>query len=125
MARTQTRPKRKPSGGRFGKLYRKKRQYETGGVPSLTRLEDLRKRTTRTLGGNSKEKTLSANTINLMTKQGKCIKAKIITVKENPANRHFVRRNILTKGTIIETDQGKAKITNRPGQEGAINAVQI
>jgi len=46
-------------------------------------------------------------------------------VLENPANRHFVRRNILTKGTIIETVKGKAKITGRPGQEGMVNAVLI
>ena len=36
-----------------------------------------------------------------------------------------VRRNILTKGAIIETDAGKAKITNRPGQEGTVNAVLV
>jgi small subunit ribosomal protein S8e len=125
MAVTQTRPKRKPTGGRYGQLYRKKKQYETGGVPAMTRLEDLRKRKIRTLGGKYKEKILSINNVNLMTKEGKCTQAKIITVKENPANRHFVRRNILTKGTIIDTDKGKAKITSRPGQEGAINAVQI
>jgi len=52
-------------------------------------------------------------------------KVKIKNVVENPANRHFVRRNILTKGTVVDTDKGKAKITNRPGQEGSINAVLV
>ena len=46
-------------------------------------------------------------------------------VVENPANRHFVRRNIMTKGTVIETEKGKARITSRPGQDGTINAVLI
>jgi len=31
----------------------------------------------------------------------------------------------MTKGTIIKTDKGAARITNRPGQEGCINAVLI
>ena len=31
----------------------------------------------------------------------------------------------MTKGTIIETEKGKAKITSRPGQEGSINAVLV
>jgi small subunit ribosomal protein S8e len=53
------------------------------------------------------------------------IKAKILMVVGNPANRHFVRRNILTKGCIIETDKGKARVLSRPGQEGVVNAVLI
>ena len=44
------------------------------------------------------------------------------TVLENPANRHYVRRNIITKGTIVDTEKGKAIITSKPGQEGCINA---
>ena len=46
-------------------------------------------------------------------------------VVENKANKDFVRMNILTKGAIIETDLGKAKITSRPGQSGSINAILI
>ncbi|MEK6949175.1 MAG: 30S ribosomal protein S8e, partial [Nanoarchaeota archaeon] len=49
----------------------------------------------------------------------------IKTISGNPANRHFVRRNIMTKGAIIETEKGKARITSRPGQDGAVNAVLI
>ncbi len=52
-------------------------------------------------------------------------KTDIITVVENPANIHYVRRNILTKGAIVNTKLGKAKITSRPGQSGVINAVLL
>jgi len=52
-------------------------------------------------------------------------KTDIITVVENPANIHYVRRNILTKGAIVNTKLGKARITSRPGQSGVINAVLI
>jgi small subunit ribosomal protein S8e len=31
----------------------------------------------------------------------------------------------VTKGAIIQTEIGKARVTSRPGQSGAINAVLI
>ena len=52
-------------------------------------------------------------------------KAKILNVKESPDNRHFARENLLTKGAIIETTLGKAKVTSRPGQQGVINAILL
>ena len=61
----------------------------------------------------------------VLPEENKNVTAKIERVIGNPANRHFIRRNILTKGTIIKTDKGKAKITSRPGQDGVINAVKI
>jgi small subunit ribosomal protein S8e len=64
-----------------------------------------------------------ANVYNPKTK--KYSKEKIVTTSANPANRHFARRNIITKGSIIETEKGKARITSRPGQEGTVNAVLI
>ena len=42
--------------------------------------------------------------------------AKIITVKENPTNPFYARRNITTKGAVIETEIGDAVVTSRPGQ---------
>ena len=50
---------------------------------------------------------------------------KIKTVIESPDNRHYARENVLTKGAIIDTEAGKARITSRPGQEGVVNAVLI
>ncbi len=44
---------------------------------------------------------------------------------ENAANRHYVRRDIITKGTIIQTKLGKARVTSRPAQDGTVNAVLI
>lgn len=57
--------------------------------------------------------------------QGKVVKAEIKRVLENPAHVHYARRGVITKGAIIETSIGKAKVTNRPSQEGIINAVLI
>jgi small subunit ribosomal protein S8e len=52
-------------------------------------------------------------------------KAKITNVLETPSNRFLARQNILEKGSIIETDLGKARITNRPSQEPNIQAVLV
>jgi small subunit ribosomal protein S8e len=35
------------------------------------------------------------------------------------------RRAIITKGAIIETSKGNARVTSRPGQCGIINAVLL
>jgi len=50
---------------------------------------------------------------------------KIESVKDNKANLHYMRRSILTRGAVIKTEMGEARITNRPGQDGVINAVLL
>lgn len=44
---------------------------------------------------------------------------------ENPANIHYVRRNIITKGAVVDTSVGKVKITSRPGQSGSLSGVKV
>lgn len=125
MAVSQSRPRRKATGSRYVSL-RKKKLYELGRDPTLTKLGEQKKKSLRVRAGKNKEILLTADTINLTDpKTKKSSKIKVKTVLENPANRHFVRRNILTKGTVIETEKGKAKITSRPGQEGSVNAVLV
>ncbi len=125
MVITQTRAKRKASGGRYIAA-RKKRLYEGGKGPTLTKLGSVRKKTEKTKGGSYKTRLLVVDVANVIDpKTNKAVKAKIETVIEAPANRHFIRRNILVKGTVIQTDKGKARITSRPGQTGTINAVLI
>ena len=84
--------------------------------------ENPKAKTIRVCGGNTKSKLLAGSSVNVVDKKGKSTKTNITTVLENAANPHLVRRNILTKGAIVETKLGKAKISNRPGQEGFINA---
>ena len=125
MALIQYRSKRKVSGGRY-KSYRGKRLFEVARMPSLTKLERTKLVKIPTLGGNQKTRLLSAEYANIVDpKTKKYKKVRIKTILENPANRHYVRRNIMTKGTIIDTEIGKAKITSRPGQDGSVNAVLI
>jgi small subunit ribosomal protein S8e len=83
-------------------------------------------KTDRVLGGATKKRVLSHNVANVLDPSAKKFtQATITTILEVGANRNFVRRNIMTKGTVIETSAGKARITNRPGQDGVINAVLV
>ena len=125
MAISQERSKRKVGGSRYVD-FRKKKGFALGRDPTHTKLGEVKKKTIRKMAGGRKEVNLTVDTINLIDpKTKKSSKIKIDKVLENPANRHFVRRNMITRGTVVETSKGKAKITSRPGQEGSINAVLI
>ncbi len=121
----QKRAARKLTGGRY-KAMSVKRQHMTGSHATLTKLGERRVKEVRGLGGSPKQRLLTqdvANVFNPKTKKYDVVD--ITTIVEVGANRNFARRNIMTKGTIIETTAGKARITNRPGQAGGINAVLI
>lgn len=116
---------RKPTGGRY-KHFRKVRKYEIARLPASTTIGKLSLKVQRLKGGGSKAKVLSSSIANILDqKSGKYTQATIKLVKENAANREFARRNIITKGAIIETDLGPARVTSRPGQSGTINAVLV
>ena len=124
MARSQAKAKRKTTGGRY-KSTQSKKKHELAGYQINTKLGDLKIKLKRILGGNQKRSTLVANQISVTDKKGKTTKTEILNVVENPANPNLVRRNILTKGAIVETKLGKAKITSRPGQEGSVCGILI
>lgn len=117
--------KRKASGGRY-KQTKSKRKFEIGHKPTLTSIGAHKLKKVRTKGGGQKVRVLVAEVANVYDpKAKKYFKAKIKTVKENPADMHYVRRNILSKGTIIETEKGNARVTSRPGRDGTVNAVLV
>jgi small subunit ribosomal protein S8e len=55
----------------------------------------------------------------------KTVRSKITKVSKNPANKDYERRGVITKGAVIETELGLARVISRPGQDGVINAVLI
>lgn len=124
MARSQLRSKRKASGGRYHAA-RTKRKRELARLPALVYLDERKSKQIRVKGDHLKQVLLSVKEVNVADKKGKTQKTEILNVIENPANPNLVRRNIITKGTIVETKLGKAKITSRPGQEGILNAVLV
>jgi len=97
-----------------------------GRAPTMTKIGEGRAKKISTKGGNEKMRVFETSTANLFDPKTKAYsQATVKTVVQSPANRNFVRRNILTKGTIIETSKGKARVTSRPGQDGVLNAVLI
>ena len=123
MTKWQLPPKKKVTGG-FVKKHGKKNRYQRGRDYLPTRIAEPKIKAKRSMGGSLKRIALSTNIANISV-NGKYQKAKIISVLENPADSQFVRRNIITKGAVIQTELGKARVTSRPGQEGVINAVLI
>ena len=100
--------------------------HEIGREPGLTKIGKRKLKKVATKAGGIKLRLLNADTANLFDPKAKTYsKVKITTVVDSPSNRHFARRNIITKGTIVNTEKGKAKITSRPGQDGVVNAILI
>jgi len=115
--------KRKPSGGRKHP-YRTKRRYEKGAFPTETIQGESKRKIDRRRGGNFKIRLLSVNQANVSNPStGKTEKVEILRVVRNPANVDYNRRGVITKGTIIETPLGVARVKSRPGQDGIVNAV--
>ena len=114
---------RKISGGKYH-ANRKKKLYERQGQGINVVLGENKTKTIRIKGGNTKTITLRANSANIII-NGKSKKAEITNVIETPQNKFFARQNRLMKGAVIDTNLGKARITNRPTQEGCINAILI
>ena len=117
--------KRKRTGGRR-KAYRKRRKYEAGRFPVETQLGEPERKLERTKGGGLKVKLVSDQWVNLSDpKTGKTERVRILSVVKNPANVDWDRRGIITRGTIVRTERGLAKIISRPGQNGVLNAIPI
>ncbi len=116
---------RKSSGARL-RRNKSKKNAEFGRTPAETRIGDEVKKQITARGNCTKTRATVANRINVIDPKDNSSKnVEILTVLENNANSHFVRRNIITKGAIVETEIGKAKITSRPGQKGIVNGVLI
>ncbi len=121
-----TTPTLKKRGGGFKGKRRDKRRSESKDLSVLLQVGDNRIKTTRTLGGNTKIIQLRTDKGNFFdTKEKKFLTVKITRVLENKANRSYARRNIITKGAILETDKGKGIVINRPGQDGQVTLKKI
>ena len=119
----QGRSARKRTGGRL-KHASKKKRHQLGREPTETTVDDPRFRVIDARGTEDKLRALSTNVAHLAD-GGETTEVDIEDVVENPANVNYARRNIITKGAIIETSEGRARVTSRPGQVGQVNAVAL
>ncbi|MER5175900.1 MAG: 30S ribosomal protein S8e [Candidatus Nitrosocosmicus sp.] len=80
----------------------------------------------RVRGNNVKIAFKTAEYANINDQDNKkTAKLKIIRVTKNSANKDYERRGVITKGAMLETEIGIARVLSRPGQDGIINAVLI
>ena len=114
---------RKITGGKYHK-FRKSRLCDAHSQERIATLGETKRKQVRIRAGHKKTILLKTNIANIYSDK-KAKKANITNVIETPQNKFFARQNRLMKGAIIETTLGKARITNRPSQEGQVNAVLI
>jgi len=130
MVEWHTKSDKKNSGGRRSSLRRctKKKAWMGGSAANTKSQDGIEDKREVKLGRGKTEKVRATaiKHVNIYS-EGKTIKAEIIGVKENDANRLFARSNTTTKGAVIRVkingQEKIAKVTNRPGQDGIINAI--
>jgi small subunit ribosomal protein S8e len=67
---------------------------------------------------------LTSNVVNVTDPAtGKSEKTQIQRVLKNSANVDYERRGVITKGSIVLTALGQARVVSRPGQDGVVNAI--
>ena len=116
---------KKVTGGKIHS-HRKKRRFQRGSLPLLTRLGEEKRRIERKRGGLKKVKLVKTEFANVIDpKTNKAKKVKILDVVRNEADPHLVRRGIITKGAIVKTELGEARVVSRPSQHGVVNAIII
>lgn len=114
----------KTTGGRRHPL-RIRRKYETDRYPNEP-VNGAQVTITRRVRGNNRKTALkSIDFVNLATGEAKVKKTKILKVLENSTNNDYKRRGIITKGAILETQEGKCKVVSKPGQNGIVNAILL
>ena len=114
----------KITGGRRKPL-RIRRKYETDRYPNEAINGAQVTITRRVRGNNNKVALKSIDFVNLSTGDAKVIKTKIIKVIDNATNNDYKRRGIISKGAILQIQEGKCKVVSKPGQLGIVNAVLV
>ena len=114
----------KITGGRRHPL-KNRQKFQTDRYPNEALVGDQETSTRKTRGNNRKTGLKTVSHVNLVLSDAKIKRSKIVKVLENQTNNDYQRRGIITKGAILETEDGKCRVISRPGQCGIINAVLV
>ena len=116
---------RKLTGGRKVAM-RGRRKFEIDRYPNEAVVGPSQVVARRIRGNNNKVAFKSAEFANVIDQENKRVtKSKILRVTKNPANRDYERRGVVSKGAIVESESGTARVVSRPGQDGVVNAILI
>lgn len=113
----------KITGGRRHPL-RSRRKYEIDRFPNEAVIGEQITITRKVRGKNIKTAVKTIDSVNLAI-DSKIKRVKIIKVLENATNNDYQRRGIISKGAILETEEGKCRVISRPGQHGTVNAILV
>ena len=113
----------KITGGRRHVL-RSRRKYEIDRFPNEALIGDQITITRKVRGKNTKAAIKTIGSVNLAL-DSKIKRVKIIKVLENATNNDYQRRGVISKGAILETEEGKCRVVSRPGQHGTVNAILV
>jgi len=113
----------KITGGRRHVL-RSRRKYEIDRYPNEALIGDQITITRKVRGKNTKVAIKTIDSVNLAL-DSKIKRVKIIKVLENATNNDYQRRGVISKGAILETEEGKCRVVSRPGQHGTVNAILV
>jgi len=98
------RHKRRETGGRRAK-FRKKRKFELGRPPAMTKIGEPRIHEVRCRGGNKKFRALRLDSGNFSWGTEVCTrKVRVLDVTYNASNNELVRTKTLVKGAIVLVD---------------------
>ena len=128
MARWHGISRRKSSGGRLKRpsRYRGKRRTEIATEKQHSLIGKPNRKVYRKRSGLQTVRILADEVINVNDPStGETKRATLESVVENPAAANYVRRNIMTKGAVVQTDLGSVRITSRPGRAGVLNGVLL
>ena len=114
----------KITGGRRHPL-KTRQKFQTDRYPNEALIGDQETSTRKTRGNNRKTGLKTVRHVNLVLSDAKIKRSKIVKVLENKTNNDYQRRGIITKGAILETEDGNCRVISRPGQCGIINAVLV
>merc|ERR1712078_346912 len=99
-----SRHKHRATGGKR-RIHQKKRKFEMGRPPSMTKLGAKRVRTIRARGGNQKVRALRLDAGNYSWGSENCTrKVRIMDVVYNASNNELVRTKTLVKNCIVQVD---------------------
>jgi small subunit ribosomal protein S8e len=116
---------RKLTGGRKVAM-RGRRKFEIDRYPNEAVAGPAQMVVRRTRGKNNKVAFKTAEFANVIDQENKKVfRSKILRVTKNPANRDYERRGVISKGALIEIENGTAKVVSRPGQDGVVNAIIV
>jgi small subunit ribosomal protein S8e len=105
---------------------RGRRKYEVDRYPNEATIGTIDIVTRKVRGGNTKAAFKTADFANITDpNSNKTIRSKILRVTKNFANKDYERRGVISKGALIETEAGLARVSSRPGQHGIVNAITI